>query len=295
MSRMYRNKLPNYNDVVMVKIDKVNNAGIYVKLLEYEDIQGFILMSDISRKKIPLRSIKPGIIYSAVVLRIDEEKKYIDLSKKNVNLQQSEATKEKFNKSKIVHRIINELHRETNQSIESLYEMFVWDLYEKYEHAHEAFKQIITGSLHILDSFKIQPHILNHFYAILQNRMSPKSIKIHAEIEVMNFGVKGMDDIKESFLEAKKLQYEGIEFQFLCLVAPLYIIKSSVFDLHNGLKQLNNACNSVQKNIEERGGVFQFKALPQITNSSHEKNYLNIIEKAAKSMQEINGDDEEND
>lgn len=78
--------------------------GAYVQLLEYENIEGMILLSELTRRRI--RSVSKlikvrrwnqvrwipnqqnhaqvGRIEPAMVLRVDEDKGYIDLSKRCV-------------------------------------------------------------------------------------------------------------------------------------------------------------------------------------------------------------------
>ena len=57
--RFYRNKLPNENDLVFVEIDKMESAGAYVRLPEYNDHEGFLLYSEVSKQRI--KSVKKFI------------------------------------------------------------------------------------------------------------------------------------------------------------------------------------------------------------------------------------------
>merc|ERR1719245_2064072 len=58
--------------------------GAYCSLLEYNDIKGMILMSELSRRRIRSvnRLIRVGRQEIVAVLRVNKEKGYIDLSKK---------------------------------------------------------------------------------------------------------------------------------------------------------------------------------------------------------------------
>lgn len=61
--------------------------GAYVKLLEYDNIDGMILLSELSRRRIRSiqKLIRVGRNEVVVVLRVDKEKGYIDLSKRRVS------------------------------------------------------------------------------------------------------------------------------------------------------------------------------------------------------------------
>jgi ribosomal protein S1 len=61
--------------------------GAYVSLLEYGGIEGMILLSELSRRRIRSvqKLIKVGRQEPVMVLRVDKEKGYIDLSKRRVS------------------------------------------------------------------------------------------------------------------------------------------------------------------------------------------------------------------
>ena len=43
--RYYRNRVPFKDDVVAVQTTEIKELGAYVKLLEYDNIEGFIMLS----------------------------------------------------------------------------------------------------------------------------------------------------------------------------------------------------------------------------------------------------------
>ena len=51
-SRMYESKYPDVDDVVMVQVKSIAEMGAYVALLEYNGIEGMILLSELSRRRI---------------------------------------------------------------------------------------------------------------------------------------------------------------------------------------------------------------------------------------------------
>ena len=50
--RMYEAKYPEVDDVVMVQVKSIAEMGAYVSLLEYNGIEGMILLSELSRRRI---------------------------------------------------------------------------------------------------------------------------------------------------------------------------------------------------------------------------------------------------
>ncbi len=64
-ARMYESKYPEVDDVVMVQVKSIAEMGAYVGLLEYNGIEGMILLSELSRRRI--RSITKLIKVITVV------------------------------------------------------------------------------------------------------------------------------------------------------------------------------------------------------------------------------------
>src|ERR1700733_7047185 len=106
--RMYENPFPEVNDLVMVNVKQIAEMGAYVSLVEYNGIEGMVLLSELSRRRIRSvqRLIRVGKNEVVGVLRVNRDKGYIDLSKRRVSPEEAEKFEEKFTKSKTVHSIM---------------------------------------------------------------------------------------------------------------------------------------------------------------------------------------------
>ncbi len=50
--RYYRNKMPAKDDVVAVVTTEIKDLGAYVRLIEYDNIEGFIMLSQVTAKRV---------------------------------------------------------------------------------------------------------------------------------------------------------------------------------------------------------------------------------------------------
>ena len=50
--RFYRNKLPKKDDVVAVITTRIEDLGAYVRLIEYDNAEGFIMLSQVTAKRV---------------------------------------------------------------------------------------------------------------------------------------------------------------------------------------------------------------------------------------------------
>ena len=96
--RFYEEPFPELESLVMVNVRNIAEMGAYVTLLEYNNIEGMILLSELSRRRI--RSINKLIRVNrnevVMVLRVDKEKGYIDLSKRRVSAEDVAKCEERF-------------------------------------------------------------------------------------------------------------------------------------------------------------------------------------------------------
>ncbi|KAJ2001605.1 hypothetical protein H4R26_004048, partial [Coemansia thaxteri] len=143
--RFYEAEFPEPEELVMVKITSIKDMGAYVHLEEYNNIEGMILFSELSRRRIRSvqKLVRVGKHEAVVVLRVDKEKGYIDLSKRQASAEEVSKCEDRFEKSKAVHSIMMVVAKRLNMETEDLYKRFGWPLYKKYGHAYDAFKAAI--------------------------------------------------------------------------------------------------------------------------------------------------------
>ena len=206
-SRFYENRYPEIESVVMVNVRNIADMGAYVSLLEYNNIEGMILLSELSRRRI--RSIHKLIRVNrnevVMVLRVDKEKGYIDLSKRRVSPEDVAACEDRFNKAKAVHGVLRHVAERRKYYLEDLYEKIGWPLYKKYGHAYDAFKLAISEEKNSGDPFadlKVPQDLKDELKTYILRRLAPQPVKIRSDIEVSCFTYEGIDAIREALFAA---------------------------------------------------------------------------------------------
>lgn len=74
--RFYEDLFPEVGDVVLVTVKVIQSMGSYVELLEYKNIGGMILHSELSRRRIRSISklVRIGSNTEVTVVRVDSAK-----------------------------------------------------------------------------------------------------------------------------------------------------------------------------------------------------------------------------
>merc|ERR1712072_1425574 len=177
--RYYENEFPEVEDVVIVAVKQIADMGAYVQLLEYNNKEGMILLSELSRRRIRSinKLIKVGRNEVVVVLRVDREKGYIDLSKRRVSPEDIARHEVKYSKAKAVHSIMRHCAETLGIDLQPLYEAIGWPLARKYGHAYDAFARAITEEEEVFGGLEMTPEVREILMTQIKRRLAPQAVK----------------------------------------------------------------------------------------------------------------------
>lgn len=295
--RMYERKYPQVEDLVIVQVKHVAEMGAYVSLLEYNNIEGMILLSELSRRRIRSinKLIRVGRTEIVVVLRVDEDKGYIDLSKRRVSAEDIAKCEEKYNKSKAVHSIMRHVSEVNKVPLLQLYQDFGWDLYKRFNHAYDAFKLIVAEPEKVLKDYTINDDVRKALVTNISRRLTPQAIRLRADLEVTCFKFEGIDAIKKALTAGRAESTEGMQIQIKLVAPPLYVMMMTALDKEKGIKKLNESIAVVEKTINEFGGEVNIKNEPRAVSDRDDRLLNMLMETLEKQNQEVSGDDPDED
>ncbi|CAH0385210.1 unnamed protein product [Bemisia tabaci] len=301
--RFYAERYPEVEDVVMVNVRSIAEMGAYVHLLEYNNIEGMILLSELSRRRIRSinKLIRVGKTEPVVVIRVDKEKGYIDLSKRRVSPEDIEKCTERFSKAKAVNSILRHvaelLGYENDQQLEELYQRTAWYFEEKTKKkasAFDFFKQAVVDKS-VLNECGLDEKTLDVLYNNIQNKLTSQAVKIRADIEVACYGYEGIDAVKAALRAGLACSTPSLPIKINLIAPPLYVMTTATPEKADGLKALQDAIEQVDKKINELGGVFQIQMAPKVVTASDEAELARQMERAEAENAEVAGDDDEED
>jgi translation initiation factor 2 subunit 1 len=313
--RYYENKFPALESVVVVNVRNIADMGAYVTLLEYDDIEGMILLSELSRRRI--RSIHKLIRVNrneiVMVLRVDTEKGYIDLSKRRVSREDVEATEDRFNKAKAVHGVLRHIAERHKYFLKELYERIGWPLYKKYGHAYDAFKLAVTSDTDksVVDPFvelaaeqNLPASLVQELKLYITKRLAPQPIKIRSDIEVSCFTYEGIDAIQEALFagmavaappSSESPSDSSSAIKIKLIAPPIYVLSTTTLEKDVGIALLQKAIDTIQEVINKKGGKMDVKMAPKAVSLKEEKDLQAMMDRSAAENAEVDGDEPEED
>ena len=246
-------EMPEQGEIILATVTKVMDHGAYVTLDEYEDIQGFLHISEIA----------PGWIRSVNRFVKDGEKKVllvkkvkagdIDLSLKQVSKdQKKQKLKEvkKFEKGKTLLQNVKDKAKLSDEEIEKIEDK----IYTKFDSVYDAFMEIARNGIVAVKELKFTKKTSTTIEEICSKIKLP-SVEIRGIMEITNNKSDGVEIIKKTLLDVIK---KDSTLDITYLGAPKYRISITSEDFKSAEKSLKPIIQEIQTNIEKKKGSFKF-------------------------------------
>ena len=245
--------MPEQGEIILATVTKVMDHGAYVTLDEYEDIQGFLHISEIA----------PGWIRSVNRFVKDGEKKVllvkkvkagdIDLSLKQVSKdQKKQKLKEvkKYEKGKTLLQNLQDKAKLSDEEIEKIEDK----IYTKFDSVYDAFMEIARNGIITVKKLKLAKKTTTAIEEICSKIKLP-SVEIRGIMEITNNKSNGVEIIKKTLLDVIK---KDSTMDITYLGAPKYRISITAEDFKSAEKSLKPIIQEIQTNIEKKKGSFNF-------------------------------------
>jgi len=301
--RFYKHKFPEVEEVIMVNVRSIADMGAYASLSEYNNIEGMILLSELSRRRIRSinKLIRVGRSEVVVVIRVDRDKGYIDLSKRRVSPEDIKKCDEKFARGKCVNSILRHvaeiLEYTSNDQLEELYEKTAWYFDAKLGKpgaCYDIFKNAVQDPT-VLDECNLEEKTKEIVVNEIRRRLTPQAVKIRSDIEVSCYEYEGIDAVKRALKAGLSCCTEDSQIKCNLIAPPIYVFTMTTLEKTDGLDLLNVAIDKVKASIEDAGGSFNLKLAPKVVTTADEEDIAAQMEAAERENAQVEGDDDNSD
>ena len=252
---MEMQEMPEQGEIVLATISKVMDHGAYVTLDEYDDIQGFLHISEIAPGWIRSvnRFVKDGEKKVLLVKKVNPNRGDIDLSLKQVsNDQKKQKLKEvkKFEKGKTLLQNVQEKAKLSDEEIEKLED----SIYSKFDSVYDAFIEIGRNGIDTIKDLKLTKKTATTIEEICSKIKLP-SVEIRGIMEITSDKSNGVEIIKKTLLDVTK---KDSTIDITYLGAPKYRLSITSEDFKSAEKRLKPIISDIQSTIEKKKGSFKF-------------------------------------
>ncbi len=248
-------EMPEESEIVLATVTKVMDHGAYVTLDEYDDIQGFLHISEIAPGWIRSigRFVRDGEKKVLLVKKVNSKRGDIDLSLKQISKdQKKQKLKEvkKFEKGKTLLQNVQDKAKLSDEEIEKLEDK----IFSKFDSVYDAFIEIGRNGIESVKELKLAKKTATVIEEICSKIKLP-SVEIRGIMEITNEKTDGVEIIKKILLdELKKDPTINITY----LGAPKYRLSITSDNFKSAEKTLKPIIAEIQSNIEKKKGSFKF-------------------------------------
>ncbi len=249
-------ELPEIGEIVLATIAKLTDHGAYVTLDEYENIQGFLHVSEIAPGWVRSVSkfVREGEKKVLLVKKVNPGRSEIDLSLKQVSKEQQKKKLlevKRIEKGKTLLDAVKTAAGLTDKDVEKLEDA----IFAKYDFVYDAFLDVVTKGIGVLDELKLAKKTSSAIEEA-SSKIKPPSVEIRGICELTCNQPNGVEVIKNAILDSIKDHASNISVTYIG--APKYRLSVKGQDFKSTERILKPILDKIQKIIEKSNGTFSF-------------------------------------
>lgn len=106
----------------------------------------------------------------------------------------------------------------------------------------------------VFNPLNLDPSILADLQSVIARRLTPKPVKIRADVEVKCFAYQGIESIRKALKAGEALSTEEIPIKIRLVAPPLYVISTTSTDKTAALGLMERCVDVIGETVKEEGG-----------------------------------------
>jgi len=250
-------ELPEENELVIAIIKKIMPYGAICQLIEYNNIEVFLHISEVAPRWIKNihEFISEGQRVVAKVHHIDKEKRQIDISLKRVNDEEKRRKLEQVNFKSRAKKLIEVAFKKLKTKKITLEEVMA-KMEEKYGDAYSCLKEVAEKGKSVLEDLDLPKPLITQLVEIARKNIKKQVIKVDKVVKYFCFGGDGINLVKEGLAKAMKDNKGSIHY----LGAPRYKLTVVADDYKTAEKEMAEILKKIDAYAKKNGCVFEVES-----------------------------------
>lgn len=273
--RFYREPYPCQGDVVVVRINKMVESGFYVSLLEYNNIQGHIPISECTRRRIQKtrKTMQKGQLEVCKVVKIDTEVGVLELVQDDLPKDKVIEVATRWNSFKTFHCIMKTAARALGSPLIDFYNSFGWVVHDvalgrtaglgkrllKWSKT-TPLDVLINGTndwMKFCEDFQVPDKAQNIMYHKIADRAAPQLALYATAVRVICWKAAGIDAVKRALRKGIEAGTEEFPISITLKGNGSYnVVTETVMPEQRAMEFLKDALAIIEQSILRDKGVF---------------------------------------
>ncbi|MBI4210632.1 MAG: S1 RNA-binding domain-containing protein [Candidatus Diapherotrites archaeon] len=248
---------PEHGEIVIGRISKVLDYGVFVELLEYEGLQGFVHISNVSSSWVKnIRNfVKEGQIRAGKVIGLDRHKKQVDISLTKISPNAQRSKIEEYKQGKRAQKLIEMLAQKVGGSPESAWSEVAEPLLQKYDSLYGAFQKLLVDGEPAAGD--VPKKWVGPLIELVESNFEMPEKAVRGRLSVSVAGPEGVEGVKKSLAAGQRKG--GKKVQIFYEGSGMYAVKVTSVDYKSAEKVLKAVSDEVISAALSFGGKAGFE------------------------------------
>ncbi len=249
---------PTPGELVVGKVDAIEDFGVFVDLEEYEDKRGLVHISEVASGWIKnIRDhVREGQTVVAKVLDVDESSQQIDLSIKDVNDHQRSETIQEWKNEQKADAWMEIAFGEDIE--DEQYTRIAESMVEAFGSLYGGFEAAAIHGEEALSEVSLEGDEAERLIETARENVSVPYVEVTGYVDLESTSQTGVDDIRDALRQAGELDAEEIDLEVTYVGAPEYRIRVRAPDYKQAEDALEACVERAEAAIAERGGTASY-------------------------------------
>jgi len=247
---------PDVGDLVVASVTRVVDYGAYVKLDEYQGVEGLIHISEIAStyvKNIRVH-VREGQKLVLKVLRVSTQRAQVDLSLRRVTGREKSEKMLEWKKVKKADSMVKGAAERLQVEEEELSKIRTV-LYEKFDNPYDAFEEAIDEGEETFTKLGISEEWAKALTDVARGKIKLEKAKVTGTVELTCAKTAGVEAIRQALRGAKKVKKSrGTSIKIYTIGSPRYRLEVRSKEITDAQATLNLAVDEVLSSIKNLGG-----------------------------------------
>ncbi|MDH5401663.1 MAG: S1 RNA-binding domain-containing protein [Candidatus Heimdallarchaeota archaeon] len=255
MANISRKKLPDMHDLVIGVVNKIAKHGVYVKLVEYGDLDGYCHVSEVAGAWI--RNIRNYVRIDqqvvCKVLRVKDDQ--VDVSIKRASDSQKKEAVQEYKRQNAALRIVDLISEKVKISSEDIRDMIEDEFISVFGTLYNGFEEFATVEEEAFVHVNVPEELKQAIVEVSLSSIQLTSISITSTLGVRSFAPNGVENVITFLQSAEDVisQYKDITHEVSTIGSPryrIYLEGHSYDELSDIYKKIEQKLAEVSKDLD---------------------------------------------
>jgi translation initiation factor 2 subunit 1 len=261
MSLLRNEEWPEVGELVVASVSKITHYGVYVMLDEYEK-EGFLHISEISSSWVKnIRDfVHEGEKVVLKVLRVDPERKHVDLSLRRVAKRERRERILVWKQGKKAESLLRSAAQRLGMPLDEIHEKAWNSLEEAFGGVYEGLERAAREGAEVLLEQGLPKELAEVLTEIAKEKIRMSTVKVKGTLKISCPKPDGVLQIKDALLKAKDVKVpRGTKVRIYVVSPPKYQIEVMASNYKQANAIIEKATEKAVDSIAKAGGQAAFE------------------------------------